>query len=316
LGGAIVNYDATTVIGFSTTSTITLPAEPSAPQHVVRVELANGLPVVGASVNVTNLSASASVDGAHFTAPSVVSSGMTNEYGEVYLSGYSSDNSRVTVEYSDGILILRASGLLGKRDAEFVLEEMPWVETPVITTEPAAGSLVTLTLKTSGSVAAEGRSTRSAVGATVSIAPPSGASQKCRGAKLSSTVGANGTATLTVCATKSGRYVIRGKGVVSTGAVSLKVKGAAPLPVVNARAVSPTHRNVTVSWSAPTYSGGNPVTKYTVTLKRGNKTLKKTVTGTSAHFTKLPGTTKWTVTVVATSKFGSSEPIRMVVPVS
>jgi hypothetical protein len=316
LGGAIANYETSTVIGFSTASTITLPAEPSASQHVVRVELANGLPVVGATVNVTNLSGSASVDGARFTAPEVVAGGITNEYGEVYLSGYSSDDSRVLVEYNDGVLIQRASGPLGTGDAEFVLEEMPWVETPVVTAEPAAGSLVTLTLKTSGSVSADSRSTRSAVGATVSIAPPAGATQKCKGAKLSATVGANGTATLTVCATKSGRYLIRGKGVVSTGAVSLQVKGAAPLPVVNARAVSPSHGNVTVSWSAPSYSGGNPVTKYTVTLKKGNKTLSKTVTGTSANFSKMPGATKWTVTVVATSKLGSSEPSRMVVPVS
>jgi hypothetical protein len=316
LGGAIANYEATTIIGFATDSVITLPPEPSQSMHTVRVVLENGLPIVGAGVEVTNLSASASVDGALFTTPEVVSSGITNEYGEVYLSGYSSDDSRVTVEYNDGVLIQRASGRLGDADAEFVLEEMPWVETPVVTTEAAAGSLVTLTLKTSGSVAAEGHGTRSAIGATVSIAPPSGAAQKCKGSKLSSTVGANGTATLTVCATKSGRYVIRGKGVVSTGAVSLKVKGAAPLPVVNARAVSPSHGSVTVSWSAPTYSGGNPVTKYTVTLKKGKKTLKKTVTGTSAVFTKMPGATKWTVTVVATSKFGSSEPSRMVVPVS
>lgn len=316
LGGAIANYDATTIIGFATDSVITLPPEPSSSTHTVRVVLANGLPVVGATVNVTNLASSASVDGALFTTAETVTGGVTNEYGEVYLSGYSSDDSRVQVEYNDGVLIQRESGPLGDGDIEFVLEEMPWVETPVVTTESAAGSLVTLTLKTSGSVSAEGRSTRSAVGATVSIAPPSGATQKCKGAKLSATVGANGTATLTVCATKSGRYLIRGKGVVSTGAVSLKVKGAAPLPVVNARAVSPSHGNVTVSWSAPTYSGGNPVTKYTVTLKRGKKTLTKTVTGTSANFAKMPGATKWTVTVVATSKFGSSEPSRMVVPVS
>jgi hypothetical protein len=316
LGGAIANYEATTTIGFSTDSVITLPPEPSQSTHTVRVALPNGLPVVGATVSVTDLSSSASVDGALFTSPETVTGGVTNEYGEVYLSGYSSDESRVLVEYNDGILIQRASGPLGDGDAEFVLEDMPWVETPVITTEPVAGSLVTLTLKTSGSVSADGRSTHSAVGATVSIAPPAGAAQKCKGARLSATVGANGIATLTVCATKSGRYLIRGAGVVSTGAVSLQVKGAAPLPVVNARAVSPSHGNVTVSWSAPSYSGGNPVTKYTVTLKKGKKTLTKTVTGTSALFTKMPGATKWTVTVIATSKFGSSEPSRMVVPVS
>jgi hypothetical protein len=316
LGGAIANYQATTVIGFATDSVITLPPEPSRSTHTVRVVLTNGLPVVGATVNVTNLSASASVDGALFTTPEIVTSGITNEYGEVYLTGYSSDDSRVLVEYNDGVLTQRESGRLGDGDLELVLEGMPWVEVPVITAESVAGSLVTLTLKTSGSARADAPSVRSAVGATVSIAPPSGATQKCKGAKLSSTVGANGTATLTVCATKSGRYLIRGKGVVSTGAVSLKVKGAAPLPVVSARAVSPSHGNVTVSWSAPTYSGGNPVTKYTVTLKRGKKTLTKTVTGTSANFTKMPGATKWTVTIVATSKFGHSEPIRMFVPVS
>lgn len=316
LGGAIANYEATTVIGFTTASTITLPAEPSESQHVVSVVLANGLPIVGATVTVTHLEQSAFVDGAHFTTPEVVSEGVTNEYGEVYVSGYSSDASMVSVEYNDGILIQRANGPLGERDAVFVLEEMPWIETPVVSVEPAAGSLVTLTLKAQGASSATNRSTRAAVGATVSISSPAGANPKCKGSQMSSTVDANGTATLKVCASQSGRYVIRGKGVISTGAVALNVKGSAPLSVTNARAVSPSHGNVTVSWQAPRFNGGTPVSKYTVTLKKGKKTLTKVVTGTSAQFTKLPGTSKWSVTVTATSKSGTSEPVRMVVPVS
>jgi hypothetical protein len=316
LGGAIANYQATTVIGFATASTITLPAEPSESQHVVSVVLANGLPIVGATVTVTNLEQSAYVDGAQFMTPEVVSEGVTNEYGEVYVSGYSSDDTTVFVEYNDGILIQRASGPLGERDAEFVLEEMPWIETPVVTTEPTAGSLVTLTLKANGASTAIQRSGRAAVGATVSIAAPAGAKNQCRGSQLSSTVDANGFATLKVCATQSGRYVIRGKGVISTGAVALNVRGSAPLAVANARAVSPSHGNVTVSWQAPRFNGGTPVSKYTVTLKKGKKTLAKVVTGTSAQFTKLPGTSKWSVTVTATSRSGTSEPVRMVVPVS
>lgn len=316
LGGAIANYQATTVIGFANASTITLPAEPSESQHVVSVVLANGLPIVGAHVSVSNLVGSANVDGAVFTTPTVVTEGVTNEYGEVYLSGYSSDDSIVSVEYADGILIQRTSGPLGDGDAEFVLEEMPWIETPVVSVEPAAGSLVTLTLKAQGASSATNRSTRAAVGATVSISAPAGSNPKCKGSQMSSTVDANGTATLKVCASKSGRYVIRGKGVISTGAVALNVKGSAPLSVTNARAVSPSHGNVTVSWQAPRFNGGNPVSKYTVTLTKGKKKMTKVVTGTSAQFTKLPGTTKWSVTVTATSKSGTSEPVRMVVPVS
>jgi hypothetical protein len=315
-GGALADYSTSTIIGFSSDSVISLPAEPSRSQHVVRVLLRNGLPVVGASVVATNLTDSATVSGARFTTGALVDGGVTNEFGEVYLTGYSAEESLVLVEYNDGILIQRVTKNLGDRDVEIVMEDMPWIEPPAVTPEASAGDLVTVNITTTGFAESEAGVTRAANAATVSIQPPKGASQTCAGKKLSATLSADGTATLKVCASKSGRYLIRGTGVVSTGAVSLQVKGAAPLPVVNARAVSPSHGNVTVSWSAPSYSGGNPVTKYTATLTKGKKTLTKTVTGTSANFSKMPGATKWTVTVVATSKFGSSEPSRMVVPVS
>jgi hypothetical protein len=316
LGGAIANYNKSTVIGFSTGSLIMLPPEPSESQHVVRVVLSNGLPVVGATVNATDLYEVATVDGATFTSPALISEGVTNEFGEVYLSGYSTSDSTVQVEYSDGILIQRAAKKLGERDVEIVMEDMPWIEPLVVTPESSAGQLVTLNIATSGFTATPADATRTASPATVTVMPPKGASQKCVGKKLSATVSADGTATLKVCASKSGRYVLRGQGVVSTGAVSLNVKGTAPLPVTSARAVSPDHKMVTVSWNAPSYVGGSPVKKYTVTLKRGKKTITKVVTGTSVNFTNLPGVTTWTATVTATSKSGTSEPVRMVVPVS
>lgn len=316
LGGAIADYDTSTVIGFRTDSLITLPPEPSESQHVVRVVLDNGLPVVGATVAVTDLFNVARVDGATFTSPDLVSDGITNEFGEVYLSGYSGADSMVEVEYSDGILIQRANARLGDGDVEIVMENMPWIEPPVVTTESSAGALVTVNIETRGYGQAAAGLTRSAKPATVSIQPPKGASQSCSGKKLSATVSSDGTATLKVCASKSGRYVLRGNGVVSTGAVSLHVKGTAPLPVTRARAVSPSHKSVTVSWDAPSYVGGSPVKKYTVTLKRGKKTITKIVTETSVVFTNLPGASTWTATVTATSKSGTSEPVRMVVPVS
>lgn len=315
LGGAVVDYNTSTVIGFVTDSLITLPKEPSESQHVVRVVLENGLPVVGADVVVDNLEGVAVVDGATFTTPEVDVEGTTNEFGEVYLSGYSTAESLVIVEYSDGILIQRATARLGRGDVEIVLEDMPWIDTPVISTENTEGSLVTLTVA-ANTVSSPTQSDRVVAGAKVSITPPKGATQSCKGKQLSSTVQSNGTATLKVCASKSGRYVLNGNGVIATGAVSLKVKGTAPLPIVNGRAVSPSHGNVTVTWNAPTYSGGNPVSRYTVTLKRGKKSISKVVSGTSANFGKLPGTSRWSVTVTATTKFGTSEPVRMVVPVS
>ncbi len=315
-GGALADYSTSTMIGFSSDSVISLPAEPSRSQHVVRVLLPNGLPVVGAQVSATNLTDSATVSSARFTIGTIVNEGVTNEFGEVYLAGYSADDSKVFVEYNDGILIQRVTKSLGKRDVEIVMEDMPWIEPLVVTPESSAGQLVTLNIATSGFTATPADATRTASPATVTVMPPKGASQKCVGKKLSATVSADGTATLKVCASKSGRYVLRGQGVVSTGAVSLNVKGTAPLPVTSARAVSPDHKMVTVSWNAPSYVGGSPVKKYTVTLKRGKKTITKVVTGTSVNFTNLPGVTTWTATVTATSKSGTSEPVRMVVPVS
>jgi hypothetical protein len=315
-GGALADYSASTMIGFNTDSVISLPAEPSRSQHVVRVLLANGLPVVGAQVSATHLTDSAAVSGARFTIGAPVSEGVTNEFGEVYLAGYSADDSEVFVEYNDGILIQRVTKSLGERDIEIVMENMPWIEPPVVTPESSAGDLVTLNIATTGYAESAASSTRAAHPATVSIQPPKGASQSCVGKKLSATVAADGTATLKVCASKSGRYVLRGRGVVSTGAVSLNVKGTAPMPVTSARAVSPAHKMVTISWNAPTYVGGSPVKKYTVTLKRGKKTITKVVAGTSVNFDNLPGVSIWTATVTATSKSGTSEPVRMLVPVS
>jgi hypothetical protein len=171
-------------------------------------------------------------------------------------------------------------------------------------------------IATTGFAESAANVTRTVNPATVAIQPPKGASQTCAGKKLSATVAADGTATLKVCASKSGRYLLRGQGVVSTGAVSLNVNGVAPLPVTLARAVSPSHKTVVVSWNAPSFLGGSPVKKYTVTLKSGKKTLSKVVTGTSVNFDNLPGATKWTATVTATSKSGTSEPVVMLVPVS
>lgn len=312
--GALANYSQKTIVGYVRPSAISIPAEPSRPIHTVTVKLPNGLPVVGAHVTVTNLYDYAKKGNAEFFTPPIVNEGVTNEFGEVYLTGYSAVGSQVDIEYNDGVLIQRLTGLLGTEDRTFTLEEMPWLATPVVAEEARAGSLVTVTVTATG--LGVSRAGTSANAAKVTVVPPKGATQNCAGKSLSGAFGADGTATLRLCATKSGRYLLKGVGVVSTGAIDLKVKGAAPLPVSRARAFSPSHRTVSVSWEAPTYTGGYDVSKYTVTLSTKSKTITKTVKSTSVDFTGLNGTQRYTVTIVAATRAGSSEPVKLLVPVS
>lgn len=312
--GSIANYSQKVTVGYDVPSSVSLPMEPSRPVHTVTVLLPNGLPVVGAHVSVSELYDYAQKDGAEFFTPPVVTEGITNEFGEVYLFGYSWFDSVVNVEYNDGVLIQRLTGGLGNADATFTLSEMPWITPPVVTGEARAGSLVTLTVTANGLTGSE--LTRAASNAKVTIVPPKGATQNCAGKALTSSFSSSGVATLKVCATRSGHYLLKGVGVISTGAIDLRVRGAAPLPVTDARAFSPSHRSISVTWDAPVYTGGAAVSKYVVTLSSKSKSISKSVKSLSTEFTGLDGTLKYTVSIVAVTGAGSSEPVRMLVPVS
>ena len=70
----------------------------------------------------------------------------------------------------------------------------------------------------------------------------------------------------------------------------------------------------TVSWSAPSFTGGT-ITGYTVTLNPGGKTC--TTTTTSCTITGLTNGTAYTVEVTATNSVGTSTPsVTLVTPVA
>ncbi len=63
--------------------------------------------------------------------------------------------------------------------------------------------------------------------------------------------------------------------------------------------------SATVSWTAPTYTGGTPITSYTVTSSAGQTC---TTSGTSCKVTGLTRNTSYTFTVTATNVIGTSPP--------
>ena len=304
-GGATADYATTALFGAGRTPTVRFPAEPSRSQHVVRVTLPNGMPVMGATVTSTQLDQSATVDGVTFTTPAVISSGITNEFGEVYLVGYSNSSTTVNIEYNDGVLIQRLSGPLGRADADFQFEEMPWIDSTIDTTTASVGQLVSIPVTAESSAA------------TVRIVAPARAAQTCRGRVLSARVNAAGQATLKVCASASGKYALVGTGAVSTGAVQVNVRGTKSLGVRNVVAVSRSHATATVTWSAPAFTGGKPITGYTVKIvSPTGATMSKVVTGTTATFTGLRGATKYTVSIIPSTKLGKGVTVTRTVPVS
>ncbi|MFM6968229.1 MAG: fibronectin type III domain-containing protein [Microbacteriaceae bacterium] len=304
-GGATANFEKSTVFGQGRNPVVTLPAEPSRATHVVRVTLPDGSPVMGATVQVNGLSDTAVVDGTTFTTPAVVSAGVTNEFGEVYLVGYSTNYTSVAIEYNDGVLIQRLNGNLGLNDASFTFEEMPWVDPQIDTTTVSVGALVTIPV-------------RSAVpNATVVAAAPAGAAQTCAGRVLSARTNANGQATLKVCATATGTYKVTAKGAVSTGAVKVYATGTKSLAVRSLKAVSRTHTTANLSWAAPAFTGGNAIVSYTVKMTSPTgAVITKTVTATTAAFTGLAGAKTYSVTVIPNTRLGAGAATVVKVPIA
>lgn len=304
-GGAIANFQTRVLFGAGRTPLVAFPAEPSRVEHVVRVTLPNGLPVVGASVTASGLEQFAAVDGATFATPELVTSGFTNEFGEVYLVGYSDFSTAVTVEYNDGVLIQRLIEPLGKADASFQLEEMPWIDTAVDTVTTSVGQLVSVPVVAETSAA------------TVRIVAPATAPQTCAGRVLSARVNSSGRATLKVCATNSGTYRIQGAGAVATDAVSLQVRGTKSMGVTNAIAESRSHRTAIIRWSPPSFTGGHPITSYTVKLIAPNgSTISRVVTSRIVSFTGLSGAVSYVVKIVPTTRLGNGATITLSLPVS
>lgn len=132
----------------------------------------------------------------------------------------------------------------------------------------------------------------------VVTATPGGAQKTVPASETSTTIDnlTNGTAyTFTVAAKNAA-----GKG--PDSAESAKVTPATKPNAPTNVTATPGEGDAVVSWTAPAFDGGSPVTGYTVTSNPG--AIKKTVTGTTATVPGLANGTEYTFTVVATNDVG------------
>jgi hypothetical protein len=312
----------------------------------VIVQLPNGLPVPGATISVSGFGSQSGnslvnvVLGDFTYKVNVVVRGVTDANGEFVFTGLlpgicastQPSNScspvpQVAVRYSDGVLQQNTTADLSAATTIVSFEEMPWIDLdvesatanlnalvsiPVSMVDPS--SLQNLNMKIASKIRSIAYLDYS--GVSISVVPPSGSTQKCKGVSLKATTNRLGAAKLKVCATKSGTFQVKGKGAVATGYFNLRVKGAAPLIVTSASGLSPTAGSAKIAWNPPTYLGGTTSVTYKVTLTGGGKTFVKTVSSRTATFTGLKNATKYTAKIVAITKFGSSSPVTVTVSVA
>jgi hypothetical protein len=233
-----------------------------------------------------------------------------------------------TVVYDDGVITQTPPSFDASAvDSYLELEFSPFVQPAVVTSTSTAGAAVPVVL-TAVTPAAPllgmhpmlGPSGRA--GVWVSLVPPAGAAVNvgtCH-ATLSGVTNSAGKVTLKLCATKSGTYRVKSAGAVPVGSFTLYVKGKSALPPRNLSAKSTTiglstglYGTASITWRAPAFTGGAPVTKYTITLTRaGAATIVKTVvmrvgTRLALAVAGLTHAKTYTVKITATTKYGTSD---------
>jgi len=354
--GASVSGTFNGFLGFTST-VLRLPAVPVA-TRTVTVRLPNGLAVPGVTVSLDpdegqyqdsdclewalgdlgpedyclegqygppslpgGFSLSKTVEGFTFSVPRVAQT-ETDAYGQVQLTGFSSGQPRVDVFYDDGIIRQTKSVVLRGTSTEVGLDYMPWVEVPADSVVAESGDSVTIPVTIATETArgtASDRSARAKAGVKVTILPPPGAPKGTCKSKLTARTNAQGRASLTVCATKSGVYRFKAQGAAAIDGLLLRVKGVAPLPPTAVAVSSLRVGTARVTWNAPRYNGGAKITGYVITATApGKPTVTKSVSGSlrSLTLTGLANARTYTVRIQAKTARGLSDPVTTTVPVA
>ncbi|MEY3696386.1 MAG: Fibronectin type domain [Actinomycetota bacterium] len=315
--GGLVSGQADISIGFNQT-TITLPRPANGPLWMIQVQAPDG-PVPNAQVNVTGLSSTSRVNGFTFEVAEVMTSGFTNADGVYFAYGYANTPPQVQVRYDDGVLVQQKQATMYSNLTTVELEEMPWINVYQEMVDAYKDQLVALTFDVNEAAPLSIRhnlAPLTSAGILIKIQPPKGASQKNCGAKLSGRTNANGTVTLKVCATKSGKYRILGEGAIASDSVNINVAGSTPLAVRNLQAISPELETAEISWQKPEYLGGKKLKYYQIIVKGNGKTKFYTTKQLSYTVKGLANATTYEISVQAVTSVGSGNLAKTTVPIA
>jgi hypothetical protein len=319
--GSYVSGTFTTTFGYPV-NTVTLPPEPSSPATTVTVEAPDGATLPGAAVSIPNNAVNQTVyayDGTTtFTAPQVIGSGTTDASGSVVLTGFIDPGTTLNAVYNDGVITQTVTSMITSSSVVATLPYGPVTLYPIVPNAAVtAGSLVSVTLATSSvspnfrvGVNAKfiGATPRVIAGLPVRAVLPAGF-KSCRGQVLTGTTNSQGKVTLKFCAAKTAsvEFVAGGAGAYVSKVFQVYVKGTVPTAVLGTLASTPQLGHASLSWTAPAFNGGSPITEYVVTLSAaGKRTVIVNATSTHVNVGGLADATRYSVSIVAVNKTGKS----------
>ena len=299
------------------TSYIHLPQEISSNQTKITVVTLSGLPVGGASVTVSGVSLSYSINGVTFISPSVSASGVTDALGVFVVSGFVNSSSQVTVDYNDGVVDQYQTLAVTFPVTTVTLQYEPTVAPTNSQAITNAGTLISVTLNASGSSTSHSVNSHAVKpGVFVRALLPAGF-KNCTGQVLSGTTNSLGQVTLKFCATTTGVVNFKATGAYAVGNYHVYVNGTVPTTVLAPMASTPALGQAKLTWTKPVWAGGSTITKYVVTLtSKNHPTVIMTVTSAAAVVAGLAHATKYVASIVAYDKYGASSPVTINVSVA
>ena len=343
--GAFVSGTFHGVLSSGTVLVIALPEEPSSAINSVQVVTPSGVPVWGAKVSITNLSSRVTVGDATFAIPSQYSPCASSYYtygcslsnlqadinGTVTFWGYyggSSDNwndgeTEISVVYDDGVVTQTPPSVVPTSSNTVVtLEYEPYVASISTTVvAPSANVLTGVTITLNAGAAPAFAGIRSHVAGylanrRVTAVLPAGY-RACAGQIVTAVTNARGQAAFKVCATQTGQIKFKTPGVLIPGAVSFFIAGTASQPVRMLHGTTPARGSASLTWVAPSFSGGVPVLSYQITISApGKKTVTASTTKLQFSVAGLVNATRYTVTVRAVTRLGIGAPAAAVIAVA
>jgi len=306
------------ILGLSGGATITLPAMPSIGSTLVNVEAPGGLNLPGAVVTVPGVTQSSVVDGTTFTTPQVSNAGTTDLDGNFTVRGFIAPGAQASVSYDDGVVTQTTVVPIIQPLTNVVFNNDPVIIPITAKSITTAGSVISVTLSASGIVnpsfahlllltGASAVKTRTAMGGLRVQAVLPRSFKSCIAQQLSGTTNAQGQVTLKFCATTTGLVWFRANGAYVAGAFNVFVKGTAPTAVLAPLASTPQLGHASLTWTVPAFNGGSPITKYVVTFSAtGKRTVVVNATSTHINVGGLADATRYSVSIVAVNKSGTS----------